>query len=331
MPAPAPIRIGVMGCATIARRSIIPAILAIPELRLAGVASRTPDKGQEFARQFGCAFLGGYADLIARDDIDAIYMPLPTGLHAEWADQALRAGKHLLVEKSMAASLPEAEHIVALARQARLVMMENYMFQYHAQQAAVKSIIRESLGEIRLFRAAFCFPPLPAGNFRYDKALGGGARLDAAGYPLKACQFFMDGNIQVLSSCLNFNAEGVDLWGGAMLSATSGGICVPLQIAFGFDQFYQCGIEVLGQRGKLTTFRTFTAAEGFVPTALLETPGHKQVIQLPADNHFMRILEEFCRRVRAGESAMSCDENLRQARLQEQVRRMANPQKETSP
>ena len=104
MPTAAPIRIGVMGCANIARRSVIPAILAVPDLRLAGIASRTPDKGREFARQFGCDFLGGYPDLLDRPDVDAIYMPLPPGLHAEWAAKALLAGKHLLIEKSLATS-----------------------------------------------------------------------------------------------------------------------------------------------------------------------------------------------------------------------------------
>lgn len=326
-----PIRIGVMGCANIARRSVIPAILANPELRLAGVASRTPEKGREFARQFGCEFLGTYPQLLDRDDVEAVYMPLPTGLHAEWAAQALEAGKHLLVEKSLADSLGAAERLVALAGRSGLVMMENYMFQYHAQQAAVKEIVRESLGEIRLFRATFCFPPLPAGNFRYDKALGGGALLDAGGYPLKASQSFLEGDLQVLSACLNFNAEGVDIWGGAMLSATRGTTRLPVQIAFGFDQFYQCGLEFLGQRGRLTTQRTFTAGTDVVPTAWLETAGQKREIQLPADNHFARILAEFCRRVRAGASALTGAENLCQARLQEQVRRLALQQKETFP
>jgi len=331
MPAPTPIRIGVMGCANIARRSVIPALLTLPDFQLAGVASRTPEKGKEFALAFGCAFLGSYQDLVERDDIDAIYMPLPTGLHAEWAGKVLQTGKHLLIEKSLAVSLAEAEHLVGLAQSQCLVMMENYMFQHHAQQEAVKKLIREELGELRLFRATFCFPPLAAGNFRYDKSLGGGALLDAGGYPLKACQLFMDGEIRVLSSCLNRNADGVDIWGGAMLTATSNDTRTPLQIAFGFDQFYQCGIEVLGQKGRLTTSRTFTAGDGFVPMALLETPDGTQEILLPADNHFVRILKRFCQAIRQGEYDVICDENICQARLQDQVRKLTKPPKESAP
>ena len=331
MAAPPPIRVGVMGCARIARRSVVPALRTVPGLRLAGVASRSADKGREFAAAFGCAFLGDYAALLARDDVDAVYMPLPTGLHAEWAANALRSGKHLLVEKSLACSLAEAEALVALARANRRVMMENYMFRYHAQQAAVQELVRGSLGEIRLFRATFGFPPLPPDDFRYDRALGGGALLDAGGYPLQACQLFLDGELRVLSACLNGPAGGADRWGGAMLEAERGGVRIPAQIAFGFDQFYQCGIEIVGQTGRLTTTRTFTAGPDVVPLAVLETPGRKTEIPLPADNHFARLLEAFARRVRAGEWEPPCAENLRQARLQDQVRRLAESPKECPP
>lgn len=325
---PPPIRIGVMGCANIARRSVIPAIQTIPGLQLAGVASRSPEKGAEFAAHFGCPYLGDYSALLQHEDVDAIYMPLPTGLHLEWAGKALRAGKHLLVEKSLAAALPEAEALIDLARQHQLVMLENYMFQHHAQQNIVRQLIQEHLGEIRLFRATFCFPPLPPDNFRYDKSLGGGALLDAGGYPLKACQLFMGEPIEVLSACLNLDPAGVDRWGGAALATTCDGSRVPLQIAFGFDQFYQCGIEVLGQRGRVTTSRTFTAGPDITPTALLETPGQKQEILLPTDNHFVRILELFCHYIHCNEWDIPCTENLRQARLQDSVRQMATQKKD---
>jgi len=326
-----PIRIGVMGCARIAKRSVIPAIQSLPEFTLVGVASRTPEKGTEFSLQFECEYIGGYQDLIERPDIRAIYMPLPTGLHAEWAAKALMAGKHLLIEKSLALSLAEAESLVQLAQRQQLVMMENYMFEHHAQQPAVKTLMEESLGEIRLFRATFCFPPLSADDFRYNKTLGGGALLDAGGYPLKACQVFMGPELRVLSACLNIDHAGVDIWGGAMLETTTGDNHIPLQIAFGFDHYYQCGIEVLGQRGRLTTNRTFTAGMDFVPTAQLETPEGQQDIKLPSDNHFIRILQHFHHHVCSGESKSVLDEILCQARLQDQVRQLADYPKESAP
>lgn len=326
---PPPVRIGVMGCAAIARRSVIPAIQSLPLFHLAGVASRSPEKGREFAARFRCPYAGDYAALLERDDVDAIYMPLPTGLHLEWGRRALLAGKHLLAEKSLAVSLQEAGTLVRLAREHRLVMMENYMFQYHAQQEAVRQLAREHLGLLRLFRATFCFPPLDPGNFRYDPTLGGGALLDAGGYPLKACQMFIGGSIRVLSSCLAPGGSEVDLWGGAMLAADRGSDVLPLQIAFGFDQFYQCGMELLGQHGRLTTSRTFTAGPDVTPCAVLETPRGKEKIRLPQDNHFIRLLEVFHRRVQQCDGETACREILAQARLQDQVRRLAHPPQES--
>lgn len=323
-----PIRIGVMGCANVARRSVVPAILASDDFRLAGVASRSEEKGRAHAEQWHCPFVGDYSSLLQRDDVDAIYVPLPTGLHREWVSRALDAGKHLLVEKSLAASLADAEALVASSGRNRRVMMENYMFQFHAQQQVVLDLVHSRLGELRGFRAAFTFPPLQPGNFRYDKALGGGALLDAGGYPVKACQLFLPGEIRVESACLNYNDDGVDLWGGAMLSSRSPVGTIPLQISFGFDNFYQCGIEFVGQKGRLTTFRTFTAGEGVVPCALLEMPGEKQEFNLPTDNHFLSILEEFSRRIREDDGAKCHAENIRQARLQEQIRQLADKPKE---
>ena len=326
-----PIRFGVMGCANIARRSVVPALQSLPDFHLVGFASRTPEKGREIAAHVGSEFIGDYANLLARDDVDAIYMPLPTGLHAEWAAKALAAGKHLLAEKSLASSLAEAETLVAAARRHGRTLMENYMFQFHAQQDVVRRIVRETLGEIRLFRAAFCFPPLPPGNFRYDRTLGGGALLDAGGYTLKACQAFVPGQLRVQSACLNEDGRGVDVWGGAMLVAETGGSRIPLHVAFGFDQFYQCSVEFVGQRGKLSTSRTFTAGEGFVPSALLETQSGRQEIQLPSDNHFARLLEEFARRIRSRDNDPGHEEILRQADLQDQVRQLAEQSRKRTP
>jgi dTDP-3,4-didehydro-2,6-dideoxy-alpha-D-glucose 3-reductase len=319
-----PIRIGVMGCANIARRSVLPAMRSMDLFRLVGVASRIQEKGISFAREFDCEFIGDYDALVRREDVDAIYMPLPTGLHFEWATKALDANKHLLVEKSLACNLAQAESLSSKACRNGLVLMENYMFEYHAQQVAVRDIVHTSLGEVRLFRATFCFPPLDPANFRYDSALGGGALLDAGGYALKACQLFVPGEIEVLASTLNRNSSGTDVWGAAMLSAESESEQIPIHISFGFDQFYQCSIEFIGQRAKLSTSRTFTAGPGIAPFALLDKPDGTAKIELPADNHFVRILQEFHDRIRSGRTQRFAEENVRQARLQEDVRLLAS-------
>src|SRR5258708_37754162 len=128
------IRIGIMGCANIALRSVIPAILELHDkFDLVAIASRTPEKALKAADQFNILPVTGYDNLLARDDIDAIYMPLPTGLHEKWVTNALEAGKHVFAEKSLAVDYDSAQRLIELARARKLLLMENFMVRFHSQ------------------------------------------------------------------------------------------------------------------------------------------------------------------------------------------------------
>src|ERR1043166_5620045 len=120
------VRIGVMGCASIAERSMIPAIKSVAALELVAVASQSRAKAERFASQFSCESICGYADLLSRNDIDAIYIPLPTGLHREWIGKALDSRKHVLAEKPLAEDYITAEELVFKARRNRLLLLENH-------------------------------------------------------------------------------------------------------------------------------------------------------------------------------------------------------------
>src|SRR5467141_3575377 len=96
------VRVGVLGCASIAYRSTMPAMKAVAGIDLVAVASRSREKAESFASHFGVDPVVGYQALLDRQDIHAVYVPLPTGLHAEWIPKALEAGKHVLAEKSLA-------------------------------------------------------------------------------------------------------------------------------------------------------------------------------------------------------------------------------------
>jgi len=275
-----------MGCATIAERSMIPAILAVPDWNLVAVASRTLDKAQTFARTFNCEAIAGYENLLNRDDIDAIYMPLPTGLHDEWIMKSLDAGKHVLAEKSIAYDYPSAEKMVDLARKNKLVLMEDFMFQYHSQHQFVFDLLRKKeIGDIRIFRANFAFPPLPKDNFRYDDTIGGGALLDAAGYVVRATHFIMGDKFKVTAANLHFDPEtGTNLWGGAFLDNGEG---VSAQLAFGFDHFYQCNYDIWGSKGRIFADRAFTPKADFSPLIIVEKQGERKEYPMKPDNHFI--------------------------------------------
>ncbi|OYU65015.1 MAG: NDP-hexose-3-ketoreductase [Cytophagaceae bacterium BCCC1] len=288
------VKIGVLGCANIAKRSVIPAILELPHLfELIYVASRDIEKSKSFAEEFGCKYLGSYEELISSPDIQALYVPLPTGIHYEWIIKALDAGKHVYAEKSFASNYNEACEMVELAKTKNLAIMEGFMFQYHRQHQKVFELLRNNkIGEIRHFSATFCFPPLEKGNFRYDEVIGGGALLDAAGYTVRACHFIMGNNFELKASSLYIDKSlGTNIYGSAYLVNPETKIGAAL--AFGFDNFYQSRYEIIGQKGKITAERAFTPRKDFSPKLILENEGTIEEIFIEPDNHFVNAFKEF--------------------------------------
>lgn len=320
-PAMSPLRIGVMGCADIAWRAMIPAMIECEETSLIAVASRTQEKAHKFAAHFKCDAVTGYDQLLRRNDIDAIYMPLPTGLHEVWVTKTLEAGKHLLVEKSFAEDLASAKKMLDLAEKKKLLVLENFLFPHHSQHAWILDKISSGeLGEIHLFRATFGFPPLQADNFRYDRRLGGGALLDAGAYVVKAAQIFMGTDLRLRGASLKYDAErGVDIHGNVLLENSRGQAA---QLSFGFDYYYQCQYEFLGSKGKLVAERAFTPPPGFTPSLRIEHQGRKHELSLPADNHYVNMLRFFARTVRdGGDPGEHLQSILRQAEWLDLIRR----------
>jgi len=286
------VRIGILGCANVAQRHIIPNILTLPEYSLTAIASRDKAKSTRLANLYNCRKEDSYENLISQPDIDAIYIPLPVGLHHFWAKKALAFGKHVLVEKSFTHDLDIACELVELATQKNLVVMENFMFLYHSQQTYVKGEIDSGLiGDVRCFRSSFGFPPLSRDNIRYKKELGGGSLLDAGAYPIRASQMFLGGSLSVSAASLFVDPQlDVDIFGGAFLTNNAG---LFSEIAFGFDNFYQCNYEIWGSLGKITVSRAFTAGSDFLPQVTVEHQGKECKAQLPTDNHAKNMLREF--------------------------------------
>ncbi len=317
------LRVGVLGCANIADRMVIPAINASAFFDLKFVCSRTEEKAREFAIRHSCNYLVGYDNLVSCDSVDVIYIPLPTGLHLNWALKALEAGKHLLIEKSISCSIDETKLIVDCARQRNLLVLENFMFEFHSQVAFIKNVINSGkLGVLRTVRSSFGFPPFQnTDNIRYQKELGGGALLDVGAYTIKVAQIFVDSNLSVTGSCLMSKSNtNVDLFGGAFLYNDHG---VLIETTFGFDQFYQCNLELLGTEGKLIAERIFTAGPDVSPTIIIETNSKKEQIQIKPDNHFANILTYFYRTIEKGKFDFDYAKIINQSRILSEVKSKA--------
>lgn len=293
-----PLRFGVLGCASIARRMTLPAMKSLPEIELVAVASRDAAKAWAFADEFNCVAAGGYEALLGRPDIDAVYLPLPPALHEHWVARALAVGKHVLCEKPAATDPASAQRMAAAAKASGRYLAENFMFLFHPQLQAIADLVAGGeLGELRLLRATFGFPPLPDNDIRYQPELGGGALLDAGCYTFRVARHFLGDRLRVVGSTEARGDGGVDISGTALLADESG---ISAQLAFGFDLFYQCELQLLLSRGRITAPRIFTAPPTFSPEILIETPRGRESVGVPPHNHFASSLRHFVQRVRAG-------------------------------
>jgi dTDP-3,4-didehydro-2,6-dideoxy-alpha-D-glucose 3-reductase len=289
------IKIGVLGGANIAFKSVIPALLELrEEFELVAIASRDAVKSGKLAEKYNITGYSAYQDLVNDFTIDAIYIPLPNALHYEWVRKSLLAGKHVLVEKSMGCNVKEVEELNQVARSNDLALVENFQFRFHGQLRIIKEIISSGkIGELRSLKAYFGFPPFPDDdNIRYKKELGGGALLDAGAYPIKIAQEFLKGALQVTGAKSTIDSNrGIDIWGGGFIEEKEGSLF--LQFSFGFDHFYQNSVELWGSKGRLQTNRIFTAPPGYSPEIYLETAEGKEKIIVPAENHFVNMLQHF--------------------------------------
>lgn len=317
------LNVGVLGCADIAQRNTIPALVADPSVRLVAVASRLAEKAEAVAGRFGVEPVTGYDALLDRVDIDAVYVPLPPALHAEWVAKALAAGKHVLAEKPLATSLAEAADLVAAARAGNRLLMENFAFLHHSQHAEVQRLLADGLvGEPRSLTAEFGFPPLNPADIRYQPALGGGALLDAGVYTLRAASLFLGPQLRVEGAVLRGDrSSGVDIGGGALVSAPDGRTG---HLEFGFDRAYRCTYTIWGSEGTVSLERAFSTPATLRPVLRIRRQDHAEERTLQADDQFARIVAVFARTVLEGGDFTAAGEDiLRQAELVDAVRSRA--------
>lgn len=314
------LRFGVLGTAGIARRRMLPALTEASGVEPVAVASRSLAAATSVADEFGLTAVEGYQALLSRDDVDAVYIPLPTGLHAEWIEAALAAGKHVLCEKALVPEHATAEKLVAQARAAGLLLMESFMFLHHSQHAAVRAMVADGvIGDPKVFSSAFGIPPRPEGDVRYAADLGGGALLDVGVYPIRAAQLFLGSELTVVGSVLRKDPRyDVDVAGNALLSTSDG---VTAELSFGFEHGFHSMYALWGSKGRLSLDRAFTPPNDLAPVVRVEDDNGVREVSLPADRQFVNIAETFARTVRdGGDFTVHGDDILRQAALVTAVR-----------
>lgn len=302
------IKIGVLCPSEIAFRRFMPALKQLDCFEFVGLGAATEkefgisdsnvvlqserEKAESFVKEHGGKIFEGYKSLISSEEIQAVYVPLPPALHYKWGKAALEKGKHILLEKPFTTSQKDTTDLIDTASAKGLAVHENYMFAYHSQLDFIKEQMQNGvIGDIRLIRIDFGFPFRGSNDFRYNKALGGGALLDCGGYTIKLASILLGETAIITASQLN-SKEGfeVDIYGSATLTNDKG---LTAQVSFGMDNSYKCSLEVWGSKGTIYTNRILTAPAGFEPTVTVKTAEEEKIVTLPADDTFKKSIQKF--------------------------------------
>ena len=310
------IRLGVLGAASVARRRTLPALRAVPELRLVAVASSDADRAAAITAEFGGEPVTGYAALLDRSDVDAVYVPVPTGLHARWTVEALKAGKHVLVEKPTTTSTEDTAALIDLAAANGLVLAENFTFLHHRQHALAAELLADgAIGELRDVDASFGFPPLAATDVRYSAELGGGALLDAGVYPIRLAMLFLGGDPRVCGA--SAVVDGVDVAGACLLADAAG---VTARLAYGFTHGYRNAYTLWGSAGSLTVPWAFSPPSDHKAIIILDRGGVRTERVAGPDAQFANTARAFARAILGVGPPPDHASMLATARLVDQVR-----------
>jgi predicted dehydrogenase len=215
---------GILGAAKIAPRALVEPCAADPSATIQCVAARDRARAEKFAREHGIPDVhDGYDDVIADPAIDAVYNPLPISLHRRWTIAALRAGKHVLCEKSFAANAREAEEMAHVAAETGLVLMDAFHYRYHPVFVRARAVVESGLlGPVRSVVAAFHVPVTDPDDIRMNYATGGGVTMDIGCYPLSWARHITAEEPAEVSATAEVGPPHVDTFLAAELRFPSG-------------------------------------------------------------------------------------------------------------
>jgi predicted dehydrogenase len=243
------LRWGILSTAHI-NKSIIPPLRRSHTNSLIAVASRDLGRAQQYAKAWRIprAF-GSYEAMLESDLIDAVYIPLPNHLHAEWAIRAMESGKHVLCEKPLALSTAEVDAIEQTARDTGRIVAEAFMYRHHKRTKAAKKIIdSQVIGTLRSIYGAFTFPLQGQENIRLAADKGGGSLWDVGCYPVSFARYLIGTEPDAVVGFQRLGPTGVDVHFNGQMRFPGG---VTAQFESGFDAPLQMTMTIVGSKGTI--------------------------------------------------------------------------------
>ncbi|WP_419874104.1 Gfo/Idh/MocA family protein [Candidatus Pristimantibacillus sp. PTI5] len=294
---------GILGCAGIAKRAVIPGLHLSTLNEAAAIASRDGEKAKKTAEDLNIPVAySSYEALLEDDSIDVVYIPLPNHLHREWTIRAAEAGKHILCEKPLALTEKEAYEMAEAAAKAGVLLSEAFMYRYHPRYDMIKKIIDEGqIGEVRGIRSAFTFNN--AGhkeNVRYRKEWGGGSIYDVGCYPINAARLLLGKEPEAVTVQALFSPEhdDVDMMASGLVEFEGS---VSLTFDCGMWAAFRNPLEVLGTEGLIEVPSAYLSNEPGLANFYVSTKDGRKEIEVPFMNTYTEQADHLARAITSGQ------------------------------
>lgn len=297
-----------LGASRIAPLALIRPAKDNPDVVVAAVAARDGSRARAFAAKNGIERVhDSYEALIADPDLDAIYNPLPNGLHGKWTRAAIDANKHVLCEKPFTANAAEAREIAAAAARTDRVVMEAFHYRYHPLALRTEQIIASgALGKLKRVEAALCFPLPKFSDIRYNYALAGGALMDAGCYAVHMVRTFGGSTPQVISAQAKLRDPQIDRAMTAELQFPEGHTG-QIRCSLWSRRLLEISARVIGERGELRLFNPVTPQ--FFHRLAIRSADSKRVERFSRRPSYAYQLDAFAAAVRRGEPVKTTPED----------------------
>ncbi|WP_020221995.1 Gfo/Idh/MocA family protein [Halarchaeum acidiphilum] len=202
-------RFGILSTAHIALDAFVPGV-ARTEHDVAAIASRDAERAADAAAAHDIPDSYGNYEALLDADVDAVYNPLPNGLHAEWTRRAADAGLPVLCEKPLTRDAHEARDVIEHCADRGVTLMEAFMYRYHPRTERVRALLAD-MGDVVSASATFGFPLRGSpDDVRLDPGLAGGSLMDVGCYPVNALRTLVGDPDAVTATTFDSRDCGVD-------------------------------------------------------------------------------------------------------------------------
>ncbi len=299
------VRIGILGAARIAPSAVIKPAANNGEAEIVAVAARDRGRAEAFASKHAIPKVSdSYDALVADPEIDAIYNPLPNGLHAQWTIAALEAGKHVLCEKPFTANAQEAEAVAAVASRTGPVAMEAFHYRYHPLAQRMLEIVESGeLGTVQRIETALCFPLPRFSDIRYQYDLAGGATMDVGTYTVHLARLLGREEPTVVSARAKRRDADIDRAMRAELRFPSGATA-RVTCSMWSQWILQASARVIGDRGEMRVINP-TAPQIWHRMRVKERDGRTRTERFSRRPTYEYQLDAFCAAVLRGEPTLT--------------------------